>query len=165
MHDLGNEPQTANGVAEVYAAQVGSETPPPDACETVRQDGRRRSAIRHGLRIAKGNPSWRNIEDDALALRTALRQSVTEAHTELTLLAEALIQSATRHERRAALAERWLRINGDNLELADRLALLAAISAATDSRDKAIRALGLDAAPQSADPWKTLDALQTKAPA
>jgi len=55
------------------------------------------------------------------------------------------INSACRHETRAGLLFRWLRNEGEAIPLERRITLLREISAATDSRDRAIRALALNA--------------------
>ncbi|RMF24679.1 MAG: hypothetical protein D6760_02810 [Deltaproteobacteria bacterium] len=67
----------------------------------------------------------------------------------------ALIQSAVRHERRARLAEQWLRRKWGTLSTADKLAILREASAATDSRDKCIERLALPR-PKDVDPWDEL---------
>ncbi|RMF22769.1 MAG: hypothetical protein D6760_06770, partial [Deltaproteobacteria bacterium] len=67
----------------------------------------------------------------------------------------ALIQSAVRHERRARLAEQWLRREWELLSTADKLAILREASAATDSRDKCIERLALPR-PKETDPWDEL---------
>lgn len=125
------------------AAAMPMKSPPNGARREGGQPGNG-NAVKHGLRIAKAHTDWSSIENDAYTFRTALRNAVVDAHGSLTLLADALIQSACRHERRAALAERWLRLQGDALPLSDRINLLAAVSSATDARDKAIRSLGID---------------------
>ena len=61
------------------------------------------------------------------------------------------MNSACRHERRAALAERWLRVNADELDVSAKLNLLKTISDATDSRDKCLDRLKLDT--PTSDPW------------
>ena len=50
---------------------------------------------------------------------------------------------------------RWLRMTEPKLTLTDRLAVLREIGAATDARDRCLRALGLDQRPE-ADPLTTL---------
>jgi hypothetical protein len=85
-------------------------------------------------------------------LRTALESAVSEANGgEISIYHGALIQSACRHEGRALLLSRYLRIEPD-LALAERLAILKEIGTASDSRDKCLKAFGLDAV-KSSDPW------------
>lgn len=74
--------------------------------------------------------------------RKALEAAVTEKHGEVALYHAALIQSACRHEGRAQLLTRWLRLC-DELSYADRLATLKEVGAASDARDKALKAIGL----------------------
>jgi len=103
-------------------------------------------------------------------LRVALEDAVAAKHGEVDLYHGALIHSATRHEGRAQLLQRWLRIQGDErtivtktatqetngattkaatskqtgLSLLERMAVLREIGQATDARDRCLRLLGLD---------------------
>ncbi|MBL8830293.1 MAG: hypothetical protein JNM18_25170 [Planctomycetaceae bacterium] len=74
----------------------------------------------------------------------------------LTPYQAALIQSAVRHEARALLLQRWLKTSIDTLSVADKLAFLRDISAATGSRDTCLRQAGLD---RTDSAKTTLDAL------
>ncbi len=76
-------------------------------------------------------------------LRNAIEAAVLEKFGELTLYRAALVQTAIRHEGRACLLQRWLRLNG-KLTHAEKLATLKEIGAASDARDRALKALGLD---------------------
>jgi len=116
-----------------------------------------RNAIRHGLRSASLPASARFIEDQARVFRRCVRAAVTErTGSEPTLYEEALVLSVARHEQRAQLAGRWLRLEGDSLSIEQRLALLKTISDASDQRDKCLQKLGLDRKPGDADIWATL---------
>lgn len=101
------------------------------------------NAVRHGLRAAKCPPGCSYIDAAARELRKAITGELLE-RGELTLYREALIQSCLRHEVRAQLAGRWLRVAYDTLDAEKRLALLAAISKATDDRDRCLARMGLD---------------------
>ena len=77
-------------------------------------------------------------------LRRQLRQAVTENQGSTNVWSEAVIASACQHECRRLLLLRWLRLEGDGLKVLDRAALLDRIGAATDSRDRCLKLLGLD---------------------
>lgn len=113
------------------------------------------NARTHGLRSSEVGD--KAIENLARAQRKAFRDSVLTLHGEVTPYHEAVLQSAIRHETRARLAAKWLRKEGDGLSLAERLSLTAAISQATDARDKCLKLVGLDRSLKTLDPWDTLD--------
>jgi hypothetical protein len=73
-------------------------------------------------------------------LRTALEREVRDRHGEICLEDALVVQSALRHEARALLAQRWLRVEAD-LSLQDRLALVDRLCLASDARDKCVRLL------------------------
>jgi hypothetical protein len=89
------------------------------------------------------------------AERDELRREVVAQHGGITMYRSAVMQSALRHSGRAQLLERWLRLE-DSLTLAERLAVLKEIGAATDSRDRCLKALGLDTGPDN-NPWAFID--------
>ncbi len=76
--------------------------------------------------------------------RLALERSVLDKEGEICLYNAALIQTVVRHEGRAQLLTRWLRIEDADLKVADKAALLREIGSASDTRDKCLRLLGLD---------------------
>ena len=86
-------------------------------------------------------------------LRRELEIAVQSQDGELGAYKAGLCQSAARHEGRALLAVRWLRERGDRMNDMERLAYLKEIGAATDARDRCLRALGLD---KPADPFAGL---------
>lgn len=114
---------------------------------------------RHGLRSTTLPKACRRVEHDVRKLRIELERELGT----VSILSAAAIQSACRHEVRARLAERWLRLQGDNLTLAERLSLLQTISAATDSRDKALRSLPLER--DAADVWSSIYRTSSALPA
>jgi hypothetical protein len=75
-------------------------------------------------------------------LRRDLERAVNERGTKVEEWAACLIQSACRHEARAQLLQRKLRL--ETLTPDQYFACLRDISAATDSRDRCVKALGLD---------------------
>lgn len=103
-----------------------------------------RNSIRHGLRASSLPPGCSYLDGQLRSLRKGLRREIKRTHGDVSLLHEAAVQSALRHETRALLAARWLRLGGDKLPLEQRLSLLAAISTATDARDRCFKSLGLD---------------------
>lgn len=82
--------------------------------------------------------------------KQALEFAVAAKHGEIGLYHAALIQTACRHEGRAQLLTRWLRKGEAELSYADRLSTLKEIGAASDARDKALKALRLDDADDGA---------------
>ena len=120
---------------------------------------RAKHAIRHGKyaylalgSLPKGASYIRRLIGQ---FRGALEQAVRDKEGEITIYSTALVQSACRHEGRAQLMTRWLRLTEPKLTLTDRLAVLREIGAATDARDRCLRTLGLDKRPE-ADPLTTL---------
>ena len=77
-------------------------------------------------------------------LRRELEIAVQSQAGQLGPYKAGLCQSAARHEGRALLAVRWLRERGQKMSDLERLAYLKEIGAATDARDRCLRALGLD---------------------
>jgi hypothetical protein len=113
-----------------------------------------KASLRHGFyalgALPKGASHVRRL---AGQFRAALTRLVRERHGGVDLVQGGLILSATRHEARAGLLQRWLRDEGDSLPLADRLGLVREIGVATDARDRAVKALGLDEAPSGLWPF------------
>lgn len=106
-----------------------------------------RIATTHGVRgfLTTGTlpPKAAYIRRNLNRFRTALEAAVLEQSDKIGLYQDALINSAIRHEARAALLQRWLRIN-EALTHAEKLATLKEIGNATDSRDRVLKALKLD---------------------
>lgn len=122
--------------------------------------GNRNSKTLHGLRATRLPPGCNYLEGQLSAFRRYVRDELESRHGgQTSIYQEALLQSALRHEQRALLAARWLRKEGGDLKLEQRLQLLATISAATDSRDKCLDKLGLD----KADAHQTIDVLYSTA--
>jgi hypothetical protein len=90
-------------------------------------------------------------------LRAVLEADVLDLDGQITVYQAALIQSACRHEGRALLLTRYLR-DAKNPTLADQLAVMKEIGAATDSRDKCLQRLGIDRLAKGVDPWEVLTA-------
>jgi len=117
-----------------------------------------RNRMRHGVRafLALGRaPKGSGYIYRLLGkLRLQVEQAVLAKHDELSLYHAMLVQSLVRHEGRCQLLTRWLR-EATDLTLADRLAVLKEIGAATDARDKCAKGLELDKR-RDADVWATL---------
>lgn len=104
------------------------------------------NAIGHGFRgyLTTGRlPSGCSyVRRQLNKLRQQLQKTIGDNEGEITLSKAALIQSIIRHECRAQLLSRWLRVGEPELHL--RMQILTDISAATTARDKVLDALKLD---------------------
>lgn len=107
---------------------------------------------RHGLRAGKLPKDARYIEIQMNLLRRQIEATVIEAKGEISLTDAAFIQTAMRWERHAALAQRWLTKQYDELSPDQRLHFSREIARASAERDKAIANLRLDVT-NSNQPW------------
>jgi hypothetical protein len=142
----------------------------PDACDpshALPQPARNRGGAPRGnvnagkafLRSTKWPKEAKADEGATLAIRVDVVAALEAKHgSPLPPGMLALIGTMVRHEKRARLAERWLRVEKDP-PLADRLRLLDVIGTATDARDKVLRQLGLHTIGPAADsdPWQEFD--------
>ena len=117
-----------------------------------------RNNLRHGLKSGQLPPGAKYIEHRLNALRRTLEDALIALNGEVTINNAAHIQSALRWERHAALAQRWLTKQYDELKPADRIKFSESVARASDCRDKAIRALNLDRDNQD----NVLDALYSR---
>lgn len=124
-------------------------SPTPDDLKPPR--GRQVSHQRHGLRGAALPKGCGHIRKSVDTFRRATEAAILDQHGEISLYHASLVNSAYRHERTAALCERWVRVEQENLDPSQRLAYLKLISDATDRRDKCLERLGLDKPDD--DPW------------
>jgi hypothetical protein len=133
------------------------------------------SAQRHGLRSSRLPKGCGSIANSTGELRANLEAELLKRGP-ITTYQAALVQSCVRHETRAQLLARWLRLAEEpethaesqtpktsdgsetstltkrqGLGVLDKAALLRDISAATDSRDKCIEKLKLDGGDPAAD--------------
>jgi hypothetical protein len=104
----------------------------------------RRSRARSGFVVGKGAKRDRYIIDRLRGLTNRLEILVDAAKGEISIMDAALINSAVRWEKVAALGDRWHREEGEKLNVSDRLNLVKSIAQASDNRDKCIKALGID---------------------
>ena len=103
-----------------------------------------KNATRHGLRASSMPKGCGYLQSQLTAFRRYIRHEIVLRDGRTTTYQEAILQSATRHETRAALAGRWLRIEGETLTIDQRVMLLRELGNATDARDRCLRFLGLD---------------------
>lgn len=123
----------------------------PDVKQDTNSQGQfrqgNRASLTHGVHafLATGSlPKKASyIRRQLSQFKLALEAGVREKHSTISLYHAALIQSVIRHEARASLLQRWLRL-GEGLSHADRVMTLKEIGNATDARDKALKALRLD---------------------
>ncbi len=110
-----------------------------------------RNALRHGLRGGMLPKDCKYIEFRLNKFRRTLEDAVLAAKGVVGLTDAALIQTCLRWERHSALAQRWLRVQGDKLSTSDKLRFSEAIAKGSDNRDKAVEKLKLDTEPVA--PW------------
>jgi hypothetical protein len=108
------------------------------------------NAVKHGLkaetmiRLNKVPAEAEYIAREVRRFRSWVREAVSELRGgPLTIYDEALANTAARHELRASLAARWLRLAGD-LTIEQKLTLMKTVSDASDARDRCLQRLGLD---------------------
>jgi hypothetical protein len=103
------------------------------------------NALKHGLRGSKMPRSARYVENALASFRNAILDELASIRDtkDLSVADSATVNRAIRCETRARLALHWLRSEDDKLSMDDRLRLLDVVSAATESRDKALSQLGI----------------------
>ncbi|MSR58425.1 MAG: hypothetical protein EXS05_12360 [Planctomycetaceae bacterium] len=150
-------------------------------CETTAlaiHDSRGRNNLRHGCfsigkmprgasYVAKMLGILRRKMIDELKARGIVEAGDKEAGDKIPLMADALVNEVLRHERRALLLSRWLRVADDDpdhaLSILERAAVLREISGATTARNKCLRELGFAAIKTDADPWLAIHATPVNA--
>ena len=104
-----------------------------------------RNATRHGLRAGRLPKGAAYVRRECDALRRIIEDAVADANNgNVTLHQAALIQTAIRWERHAMLAQRWLRLQIDDLDANARLNYSRDIARASAERDKCFKELGLN---------------------
>ena len=86
----------------------------------------------------------KHLENRINKFRRSLEDRVLELRGSITLAEAAIVQTCLRWERHAALAQRWLTLQGDELTPDDRLKFSREIARASSERDKAIAQLRID---------------------
>lgn len=129
--------------------------PAPKGNQNALRSGQR---VRSGLQIGGPMPGHGYITVALRRFRTALESAVVERHGEINLTHSALINSAVRWERVCALGQKWLRTEGSKLSTLDRMRLVTDIAKASDSRDRCVARLDIDA--RQSDLWAGLHAPQ-----
>lgn len=112
------------------------------------------NAFRHGLVAGKLPPRLGFVEIKANIFRRKLEASVLDVKGTISLTDAACINSACKWERHGQLALYWLTKEAETMPVAERLRFSEAAAKASDARDKAIKALGLDT---PAEPKKLSD--------
>lgn len=102
------------------------------------------NSTRHGMRGTKLPKGCQHIENAVNALRRRVEEAVLAAKGLIGVSDAAAINSILKWERHGLLAAYWLRKEAEKLSAADRLRFSEAVAKASDSRDRNIRALGLD---------------------
>ena len=138
----GKAPRFGKGQPAHYCGKPGRSSAPL---------GNTNATIRHGLRGSKLPSGCKYIEHRVNALRRQCEDAVLELKGEVNIIDAAAINSILKWERHGLLAAHWLRHEVDNLSPSDRLKFSESIAKASDSRDKNIRALGLDIKPEPID--------------
>jgi hypothetical protein len=112
----------------------------------------------NAVRIALGSlpASMKRVERHTLEFRRMLENEVLKAKGAIGLLDAALVESACRWHRHAALCLRWLRLHEKDMSHAERLSYSRAIADAGTSRDRCLERLNLDVA--TGDLWAAYDA-------
>lgn len=116
------------------------------------------NAQRHGMAGGKLPKGMQYVEKRVNSLRRQVEAAIIDVKGEITLVDAANVNSILKWERHGMLAMHWLRKEADKLTPSERLKFSEAIAKASDNRDRAIRALGLDR--DKAD--NVLDALYTR---
>jgi len=114
------------------------------------------NARRHGLRGRQLSREERYIANSTTTFQRECEAAVIASHGEVNIYHAALVQSAVRHETRAQLIGRWLRIaeeKGETLTLLDRANLLKQLSDASDARDRCLEKMDISK-PSPRPPWE-----------
>lgn len=116
------------------------------------------NSIRHGLLSGKMPKGCQYVENRMNSFRRQLEAEVIAVHGSVSIVQAASINTAVKWERHGMLAQRWLRLECDDLKPADKLSFSREIAKASTERDKALAALDLDKPPEPL----TLDAYLTE---
>ncbi len=109
-----------------------------------------RNNLRHGLRgIGKLPDCMAYLEHQLNNFRRQLEDAVMLAKGDVNITDASLINSALKWEYHGRQAQRWLAQKADELSPDQQLRFSAEVAKASDARDKAIRALNLDAPPEA----------------
>jgi hypothetical protein len=119
-----------------------------------------KSGVASWLKLGRLPPKSGHLRRVLNGLRDQIRAAVSADSGEITLFQELRIQTAIRHEARLRLLLQWSAdpATADKLSIADRLAIMRDTGAAAESRDKAIRDLGIDRPRTASDAWAAIDA-------
>ncbi|MEX1095239.1 MAG: hypothetical protein WED34_04270 [Planctomycetales bacterium] len=166
----GNTPPGENGHAtERPSARFGPGQPAHYCGKTGRSGGKPGVPATHGLDVnrryglqgGKLPKGCQYIENRVNILRRQVEEAVLERKGEITFVDAANVNSILKWERHGLLANHWLRKEAEKLSPTERLKFSEAIAKASDARDRAIRALGLDVPPEPIDLRTYLNASST----
>src|SRR5262245_19631985 len=122
--------------------QVAQPTQSGNQLTKLRRGGapkRNKNAIRHGLMTTALPPGCTGVRKSVNKFRQAIEKIVAEnLGGEISVLAAATINSASRWEQHALLANRWLRIHFAELNHDQRLAYSREVARASSERDKCL---------------------------
>jgi hypothetical protein len=125
-----------------------------------------RNNLQHGLRsLVRGRlpAGGTYIAATVRLLEQQIEAAVVQARRSVSIADAALIHTAGRWERHAMLCQRWLRVN-ENLTPEQQLKFSREICMASERRDAAIRALGIGAGADPANPWSVIPPAALPAP-
>jgi hypothetical protein len=119
------------------------------------------NAAQHGLSALKATgrvplkmPGGKFLRTQLRRMRRELTAEIISIHgSEPTLYQHHVILSATRHEARARLLERWL-AETPTMKGPMRLAVFKAIGEASNDVDRALRLLGIDSRTRTVSVWE-----------
>ncbi len=110
------------------------------------------NSIRHGLLSGKLPKGCQYVENRMNAFRRQLEGELISIKGQVSIIDAASINTAVKWERHGMLAQRWLRLECEDLKPADKLSFSREIAKASTERDKALAQLDLDAPPRN--PWE-----------
>ena len=120
--------------------------------------------VKHGMRMALNElpEGCGRIRRERYKWRQSIERAILDQHGTISPYEAGVVQTAMRWATHAALAARWLRLAPD-LTIDQKLNLSRAVALASESKDRCLKALGLDKT-RNADPWDVLDASPTEKP-
>jgi hypothetical protein len=102
------------------------------------------NAMRHGLRSGMLPKGAEYIRRQCADFRQSVEDAVLTLDGGIGVYQASLVQSCTSHLRHALLCRKWLKDSFDALSHVERLTYSREITRALDSRDRVLKALGLD---------------------
>lgn len=103
-----------------------------------------RNSVRHGLTTGKMPPSAGRVIMLVRKFRESVAEAVSAERGEINIYDAALIDSAAHWQRHSLLAQRWLRVDYENLSMDSRLSYSREVARAASERDRCLKLLKLD---------------------